>query len=201
MVQTTATHYRADNTRCGLDPGGYTVAISAVDFAASATCGGCIEVSGGNGRVIARIVDRCPACKPGELDLSRETFAILAPLERGRIAVRWRPVACAVDGPLSFRIKDGSNPQWLAVQVVDHRYPISQLEALTKAGYRPLKRTDYNYFIATGLGRDPVTLRITDVRGHVLEQAGIATTAGTVSRGSAQLPACDDRELEIAQPH
>lgn len=189
-----ATLYDADGTgACSFDAAAdrRVAAIAAADYAKAAWCGACAEVTGPAGRIVVRIVDRCPACKAGDLDLSREAFAAIAPIERGRVAISWRPVPCDVDGPIAYRFKDGSNPFWTAIQVRNHRYPIAAFEARDRSGaWKALPRTDYNYFIGKGLGAGPLALRVTDVRGQVLEDAAIPAGAAVAHPGGAQLARC-----------
>jgi expansin len=190
-----ATRYAADGTgSCSFDAAAdrRVAAISAADYAKAAWCGACAEVTGPAGRVVVRIVDRCPACKAGDLDLSREAFAAIAEPQRGRVAISWRPVACEVDGPIAYRFKDGSNPFWTAIQVRNHRYAIAALEARDRRGaWEALPRTDYNYFVSgKGLGAGPLALRVTDVRGQVLEDAAIPAGDAVTHPGAAQLARC-----------
>jgi expansin (peptidoglycan-binding protein) len=54
-----------------------------------------------------------------------------------------------------------------------------------------LTRSSYNYWVATnGMGTGPFTLRVTDVHGNVVEQAGIPLAPGVAFRGQAQFPEC-----------
>lgn len=186
-----ATHYAADGTgKCSFPRStGLVAAAAAADYAKSALCGACVVVIGpDDDELIVQIVDRCPACKPGDLDLSREAFELLAPRAKGRIPIRWLPVPCEVEGPLAYQFKDGSNPQWAAIQVRNHRYPIAALHARDGRGtFIPLERTDYNFFVGKGLGAGPHTLRVTDARGQTHVDTGVT---GPVHTGSAQLPAC-----------
>ncbi|MGN6110648.1 MAG: expansin EXLX1 family cellulose-binding protein [Kofleriaceae bacterium] len=182
---------------CSFDPspGDLRVAaMNAPDYANAAWCGGCVEVTGPEGQVVVRIVDQCPECQRGDLDMSREAFAELSPLPVGRIPITWRAVACPVSGPISYRFKEGSNPWWTAIQVRNHRYPIAKLEVQDDGGtWRTIEREDYNYFVSTdGLGEGPYTLRVTDVRGHVIEDANIALGDGQTRAGDAQFPACSE---------
>ena len=191
-----ATHYDADGTgSCSFDASAdrRVAAIGAADYAKAAWCGACVEVAGPGGRtVVVRVVDRCPACKPGELDLSREAFAAIAPVEAGRVAISWRPVPCEVAGPIAYRFKEGSNASWTAIQVRNHRYPIASLEARDRAGrWRLLPRADYNYFVAAGgLAAGPLALRVTDARGQSIEDAALPIGAAATRAGAAQLPRC-----------
>ncbi|KAI5795340.1 RlpA-like double-psi beta-barrel-protein domain-containing protein-containing protein, partial [Peziza echinospora] len=47
------------------------------------------EDLGRNVTVEAMVVDRCPACKAGDLDVSEAVFAKLARMEMGRVGVVW----------------------------------------------------------------------------------------------------------------
>jgi expansin (peptidoglycan-binding protein) len=189
------TYYAADGTgHCSFDasPSDLMVAaMNAPDYATAAWCGACLDVTGPTGHVIVRVVDECPGCKRGDLDLSPQAFTLLSPLSAGRIPITWHQVACPVTGPIGYMFKDGSNAFWSAIQVRNHRYPIASLEARTVSGWHPLTRQTYNYFLdASGLGAGPYDLRITDSFGHVLEDPAIPFAAATAHDGAAQLPAC-----------
>jgi len=189
-----ATYYAADGTgNCSFEASSdlMVAAINAADYATAAWCGGCLAVSGPTGEVIVRVVDKCPGCASGDLDLSAEAFAKISPLSAGRVPITWREVACDVQGPLSYQFKDGSSPYWTAIQVRNHRYPIAKLEAGTAGALATIDRVDYNYFIETsGLGVGPYTIRVTDTRGHVVEDASIALGDNVTRTGAAQLPLC-----------
>jgi expansin (peptidoglycan-binding protein) len=142
--------------------------------------------------VVVRVVDQCPGCKHGDLDLGRQAFAKIAPLSAGRVSIAWHEVACPVTGPITYRLKAGSNPQWTAIQLRNHRYAIAGLSVRGQAGaYRPIARTDDNYFVApSGLGAGPYALRVTDVHGQVLEDGALALGSAGPVPGAAQLPIC-----------
>lgn len=169
------TYYDADGTgACLFDEGSSPLLIAAVnapEWAGSALCGACAAVDGPEGSVTVRIVDLCPECSSGDLDLSPDAFAELAPLERGRIPIEWSLVSCDVSGPIRYRYKDGTNQWWTAVQVLNHRLPIAKLEwSADGTEFQEVPREDYNYFVAEdGFGPDPVTVRVTATDGQVLE--------------------------------
>lgn len=190
-----ATYYAADGTgNCSFtaDATRMVAAINAPDYQMAAWCGGCLEVTGPSGTAIVRVVDKCPGCAHGDLDLSREAFERIASLSAGRVAISWREVACEVSGPISYQFKDGSSQYWTAIQIRNHRYPIATLEARDGSGaYRAIDRVDYNYFVATdGLGTGPYTLRVTDSRGHAIEDGNIAVGDNVARTGSTQFPTC-----------
>jgi len=167
-------------------------ALNAPDYRHAAWCGACLAVSGPLGEIIVRVVDVCPGCKHGDLDLSREAFAALAPLSAGRVRIAWREVECPVTGPIAYQLKTGSSPHWIAFQVRNHRYAIAKLEVRTARGFEAIPRADYNYFVADkGLGPGPFALRATDAHSQILDDAAIALGAGVARPGNAQFPACD----------
>jgi len=186
-----ATYYDATGIgSCSLEPERRVAALSAADYDHAAWCGACLAVAGPLGEVVVRVVDQCPGCKHGDLDLSREAFAAIAPLSGGRTKVTWRIVACPVTGPVTYQIKRGSNAFWTAIQLRNHRTPIARLEARDAQGaYRAIARGDDNYFVARGLGPGPYALRVRDIHGRVLDDA-IAAGDGVARPGAAQFPDC-----------
>lgn len=190
------TFYDADGTgNCSFDatPSDLMVAaMNEVDYGTADWCGACVEVTGPTGTVAVRIVDRCPGCPKGDLDLSREAFALLSPLSAGRVPITWHEVACPVSGPIAYHFKDGVSQYWAAIQIRNHRYPIATLEAEVGGAYQMLDRERYNYFLEPdGLGPGPYALRVTDTRGHVIVDTGIAVGDDVTRTGATQFPACD----------
>lgn len=167
-------------------------AMNQTDYANSAPCGACVEVTGPNGTVKVRIVDRCPECPQGDIDLSPEAFEFIAPLEQGRVDISWRYVACDVEGPMQYHFKEGSNPFWTAIQLRNHTYAIAKVEAKGPDGnYAVIERLEYNYFVAdSGLGEGPYALRVTDVFGQVIEDPAIPFGEDTVAPSGSQFGIC-----------
>lgn len=166
------------------------------DYAGSFACGACVEVDGPDGSVKIRVVDRCPECPEGDIDLSPEAFELVAPLPAGRVDIAWRYVACEPSGGVVLRFKDGANPWWTAVQVRNARYPIGRFEYLAPDGtFVEVARESYNYFVEpSGMGEGPFTFRITDAFGHEIVEEGVALPADTSApvdvQGSQQFPSC-----------
>jgi len=190
-----ATYYAADGTgNCSFDASTdrMVAAMNATDYGTAAWCGACVAVTGPTGEVVVRVVDKCPGCAKGDLDLSSDAFAQISPLSAGRVAITWHEVACDVTGPIRYEWKDGSNAFYAAIQLRNHRYPIATLEAQGAGGtYEAITRVDYNYFVkASGLGAGPFTLRVTDTRGHVLEDSAVALGDDVERAGAAQFPVC-----------
>ena len=186
-------YYATGNGAClfGESPGDLMVtALNAVEFDTAAWCGAYVRVSGPNGTITVRIVDLCPECGAGHLDLSQEAFALIAPLHLGIVPITWQVISPALSGPIAYHFKDGSNQWWTAVQVRNHRNPISKFEYWTGSAWVSVPRTSYNFFVQTnpGMGPGPYTFRVTDLYGNVLVDSGIPHVEdGTVS-GAAQFP-------------
>lgn len=52
-------------------------------------CGRTITATGPNGSVTVKVVDTCPGCANGDLDLSPAAFAKIADMSAGRVPVTW----------------------------------------------------------------------------------------------------------------
>ncbi len=188
------TYYGATGAgNCGFDPSPQNLMVAAlnhVDYAGSALCGAFIQVSGPQGSVIVRIVDQCPGCPEGDVDLSQEAFAQIAQLSAGRVPISWQLVSMPLAGPIVYHFKDGSNQWWTAVQIRNHRNPILKLEYLNGSSYQEVPRLSYNYFVqASGMGPGPYTFRVTDILGNVLVDSNIPLTPDGDVSGSSQFPA------------
>ncbi|GIH95679.1 expansin EXLX1 family cellulose-binding protein [Planobispora siamensis] len=166
------------------------VALSPREYAAAAACGGYLNVTGPMGSVRVKVVDQCPECPAGHIDLSRTAFARIADPGKGTVGVTYRPVRDPrVGGPLSFRVKEGSSRWWLALLVVDHGNPLASVEVRPAGGaWRKLVRADYNYWIAeSGVGRGPFTVRVTDIRGHRATAPRVRLAPGVVQRTAVKM--------------
>lgn len=194
-----ATYYDATGAgACSFDvhsgPGELLIAaMNAPQFAGSGVCGMCARVTGPSGEVTVRIVDLCPECPSGNLDLSPQAFDHIAERSAGRVPITWREVPCDVAGPIEWRIKEGSNQWWTAIQVRDHRHRIAGVERRLDDGtWRAIDRVAYNFFVdETGFGPGPFTLRAIDAHGHVVEDTGITLTEAVDQPGASQLPLCE----------
>lgn len=166
-------------------------AMNAAEYGTAAYCGAYVHVTGPRGEATVRIVDLCPGCDVGDLDLSREAFGQIANLSQGRVPITWQVVSPDLSGPIAYHFMAGSSQWWTAVQIRNHRNPIAKLEfRKVDAQWVSVPRTSYNYFVQTGpgMGLGPYTFRVTDSYGNVLEDSGIPHTAGGTVNGSSQFP-------------
>jgi expansin (peptidoglycan-binding protein) len=211
-----ATYYSATGAgACGFDPSSdlMVTAVAAPDWAGSAHCGRCLRVWGPEATIVVRVVDLCPECPTGHLDLSAEAFDIIANPVQGVVPIAFRSIPCPVSGNLLVKQKEGSNAWWLALQPRNSRHEVAgvELRETGSTSWTSLARQDYNYFVATsgsGNGFDfPIDLRLTDVHGRLVAAdnllAGVA--AGSVTPFPGQFAACagvfvDDFETGTATP-
>jgi expansin len=191
-----ATYYAADGSgNCSFEASPSDLLVAALnltDYAGSATCGACIEVKGPSGTVNVRVVDSCPGCKKGDVDLSKQAFEKIAALSKGRVPISWSIVACPVPGPVAYRIKEGSSKFYTAIQVRNHKVPVAKLEYEKAGVFIDIPRKTYNYFVADkGVGDQPngLKVRVTASNGATLVDTLPATiTPAAVIPGKAQFP-------------
>ncbi|KAJ7176073.1 riboflavin-aldehyde forming enzyme [Mycena crocata] len=76
---------------CGspIQNGDFAVALNPVDYAGGAHCGQNINVQFNGKSINVRVLDRCPGCPPGGLDLTRGAFSALANTDVGVIQTNW----------------------------------------------------------------------------------------------------------------
>jgi expansin (peptidoglycan-binding protein) len=191
-----ATYYDATGAgACMFDPSPddlRVAAMNAEEYDHAAVCGAYVLVAGPKGAVTVRIVDLCPECRAGHLDLSREAFSLIGDLPEGVIPVTWQIISPPLPGPIAYHFKDGSNQWWTAVQIRNHRNPVARLEVRrTDGSWAAVPRTDYNYFVQTnpGMGAGPYTFRVTDAYGHQIMDSGIPHVENGSVTGSDQFPA------------
>ncbi|NJD55268.1 MAG: hypothetical protein FIA94_02545 [Nitrospirae bacterium] len=195
LQQGIATYYDADGSgACLFGPSPKDLMVAAMnadEYDNSTACGAYVQVTGPKGAVIVRIVDLCPECQAGHLDLSREAFGLIADMVQGRVPITWQVLSPDLAGPISYHFKDGSNQWWTAVQVRNHRNPVARLEYLATDGqWRNAARTRYNYFVQTrpGMGPGPYTFRVTDIYGGVLVDHAVPHRESGSVNGANQFP-------------
>lgn len=186
-----ATHYvlQAGGGNCsypGPPANHLFVALSAPEYDGAAPCGSYLLVKGPRGNTVrVEVIDQCPECKAGHIDLSEAAFADLAPLVKGIIPVSYRTVADPpLPAPVAFLVKSGSSRYWLALIVMNTGNAIASVQLETKPGHW-LKLTHVNWdaWIAQqGAGPGPFTVRVTDELGHQVTIRNVALKTNAVQR-------------------
>ncbi|KAK2005132.1 barwin-like endoglucanase [Colletotrichum falcatum] len=150
----------------------YGTAFSGQVWDSAAHCGACVRVTGPKGNsVVAMIVDECPECTKGHLDLFQDTFAQLGSLSDGVISTSYQFVKCGITSPIKLHNKSGTSAYWFSMQVLNHNEPVSTLEVSTDGGssWKKTTRQPYNFFEnSSGFGTDSVDVRVTSESGKTV---------------------------------
>lgn len=168
------------------------VAINRKDFNKAAMCGAYLHIMGAKGEAVVRVVDICPGCKAGGLDLNKPAFAKVADIGKGRDVIRWELASPSITTPVQYHFKSGSSGYWTGIQIRNHRNPIAKLEYRKADGtWASIARSPYNYFVqkSPSLGTGPYTFRLTDFYGNILIDQDIPLKSGGTVSGAAQFPA------------
>ena len=179
----------------------YFVAAMNTDDYMNDLAGAFIEVTGRSGETInVLIVDMLVGASKGDIDLSKEAFQEIEPLETGRVPITWRVVPLPTDEPICIQWHCKSPKYWAALQVRNSVYPVKTVEYLDeKTGdYIPLRKESYYVFTAdSGLGSEgPYTFRITDIFGHeIIEESIPFPSEGKDVIGTKNFPALDNGEV------
>ena len=212
-----ATHFdgsKGGNCSYGPPASNLYVALGPSEYSQGAACGGYIDVKGPKGTVRVKVVDQCPECPAGHLDLSEAAFAKIGVLNDGIIPITYQGVRDVAGlGPVQIRIKDGASQYWLAVLADNVGAPLKSMEVKTSAGWSALHQTDYNYWLDdNGAGQGPFTLRLTDVYGRQATVSGITLsplktqttnvflTGSVQSRGTAKSSGAPPARTVTTQP-
>ena len=165
------------------------VAINPWDYANSAACGACMEVTGPYGTVTVQVTQNCAgACARDEIELSETAFGMIADTGEGHAPVTWQLVSCDVTGPIAFHFEPESSEWWASIQLRNHRIPVETLEMRwTDGTWRNLPRQAHNYFEARDTpGPGPYTLRVTSVDQQQITEENIPLSPGELVPGTQQ---------------
>jgi expansin (peptidoglycan-binding protein) len=161
------------------------VALGPEQYADGAACGTYLDVTGPKGKVRVKVIDSCPECAAGHLDLSRTAFKKIGAEVAGIIPITYRTVRNpSVPGSLSVRLKEGSSRYWFAALIDNHGNQLSSV----KVGGRAAQRADYNFWIIdAGAGPGPFTIKITDRYGRSATVSGIKLSPERTQTTTARL--------------
>lgn len=163
------------------------VALGEADYDDGAACGGYLDVKGPKGKVRVKVIDSCPPCEPGHIDLSRTAFKKIANEIDGIVPVTFTKVRSPkVPGAVSVRLKEGSSRYWFAALVDNHGNPLRSV----KVNGTTATRTDFNYWIIDGgAGGGPFTITFTDAYGKTTTVPGVKLKPGVIQKVLAKIAA------------
>ena len=173
------------------------VALPPSEYGAAAACGSYLQVSGPDGSVTVEVVDQCPECQAGHIDLSEQAFAKIAPLSAGLVPVTYHTIADPpLPAPLFMLVKAGSSAYYLALLPINNGNPLATVAVSQgSGGWQELSRTTYGYWLASsGAGPGPFSVRLTDSLGHqatvhgITISPGVVQSTGTSMYGAAAAP-------------
>jgi expansin len=175
---------------CSLGPfpaGGRYVSLPPERFGRSAACGSYLTVQGPRGQVRAEVVDLCPGCAAGMINLSRAAFTRIADPGPGSAWVRFWPVDDPpLPGPLILRMGQ-TGTGLLTLQVRRHGNALASVAVATPGmrvpAWQPFRLNANGIWVAGAqLRPGPVNIRIADTRGHQVVILRVTLRPGRVIR-------------------
>ncbi|KAF4968784.1 hypothetical protein FSARC_3913 [Fusarium sarcochroum] len=190
----TSTHYGGNvaGGNCGfvaytIPSGLYGTAFSGSNWDNAGACGNCIEVTGPTGKKIkAMIVDKCPECNKGHLDLFENAFSAVGG-SNGLVQTSWRSISCDITTPLVLR----TSPYWFSMQVRNSNLPVKSLEVSTDNGksWKGTTRKDYNFFEnPSGFQTQTVDVRVTSSAGSTIIVKGVTVNPQVETKAGSNFP-------------
>jgi hypothetical protein len=153
----------------------YFAAINIEQWENGLSCGRCVNVlctdpfcTVKNKKVKVQIVDQCPECKKGDIDLSIPAYRDVTGRWPHRLTVNWEWTSCEdiVDGDLLLSPKDGQNPWYHAFYLSNAANAIKKVTLNSKI---EMSRNQFGFYHFQGeLEQGPYTLRIVSIDGEML---------------------------------
>jgi expansin len=172
----------------------YIAALPPALYNFSASCGACLEIIGLTGSIIVSVEEQCSGCPANYIDLSQDVMPLIDTISQGISPIQWRYVACPVSGNVFAEFISGTNPYYLILLVTNHRFAISKVEFKSNGTpYAEMQRDASNQFIlspAVTPVTSPVSLRITDILGNVIEKDSIPFAIDSLLDMGNQFPEC-----------
>ncbi|KAF4781549.1 rare lipoprotein A [Colletotrichum scovillei] len=167
----------------------YGTAFSGQAWDSAAHCGACVKVTGPNGNSItAMVVDQCPECDEGHLDLFQDAFTQLGTVSEGIISTSYEFVECGITSPIKLHNKTGTSANWFSMQVLNHNEPVAKLEVSTDGGstWQATNRQPYNFFEnSSGFGTETVDVRVTSESGKTITVNSVSVAADSEKEASS----------------
>ncbi|MFM7023856.1 MAG: expansin EXLX1 family cellulose-binding protein [Flavobacteriales bacterium] len=163
----------------------YYGAMNASQYGTADYCGACVELTGNagtKGTQIIEIVDKCPECLHGDIDLSDQAFmAIFGDMGIGRANMQWHEVACPWSNDPVDVTTQGSNQWYAKVIIARHKNRINKVEIYNATAWVNMTRTADNGWVNDAPISVPgnTQIRITDIFGQQVIVNGVEIASGT----------------------
>ncbi|ETP30022.1 hypothetical protein F442_20912 [Phytophthora nicotianae P10297] len=197
----------AGNCNFMYDPGvdDNYAALNSEQWDSTLNCGRCAEVSCDDDRCsdttstqIVYIVDRCPECKQGDLDLSPAVFEAITGSDPDRYSIKWRFVDCPVSGNIEYCTKSGSSSSWLAIQPANFASGVASM----KIANQDVTMVDscYYYLLNGGSNVDmsAVSVELTSFSGETITET-LSLTADECTEGTSNFGASTTQQSSTQQ--
>ncbi|KAG6616015.1 RlpA-like double-psi beta-barrel domain [Phytophthora cinnamomi] len=179
-------------------------ALNAEQWEETMNCGRCAQVSctdascAGQASEIVYIMDQCPGCAYGDLDLSPDVFESITGQSYTKLSIEWQFVDCPISSSVQYCLKTGSSEFWVAVQPANF---VSGVQSLSINGQETSVIDSAYYFLIDGSGESvadlsSVSISLTGVNGEVLEET-LSLTADECTDGSKQFATSDSAQSTI----
>ncbi|MFI9508305.1 expansin EXLX1 family cellulose-binding protein [Nocardia sp. NPDC052566] len=175
---------------CSYEPlplDGFYVGMSTPEYGRAEPCGAVLDIHGPRGDVRALVVDRCPGCAPGQLDLSTAAYDQIADRHDGVAKITYSVVRNPDPPPeLHYEVKPDASPEWFAILFTGTGNPLREAAIRPADGgpWQDLTRGMDNYWTVSGAGGGPFAARVTDIHGNQAEVFGISLEPGLRPTGA-----------------
>ncbi|KAF4132858.1 Lytic transglycosylase [Phytophthora infestans] len=169
------------------------VAINKVQWDDSMSCGRCAQVTctdpqcSGRSQesAIVYVVDQCPGCNDGDLDLSPTVFEAITGMTPSKVEISWEFVTCPTSGNIKYCLKEGSNAFWAAIQPT---HTIVGVDSVTIDGKPTSMVASSFYFLLDGISTvksdlSHLKITLTSVSGETIEDV-LSFTDGNCVEGT-----------------
>lgn len=173
-------------------------ALNAEQWEETMNCGRCAEVSCTDASCsgqpeIVYIMDQCPGCGYGDLDLSPDAFESITGQSYTKLSIEWKFVDCPISNNVQYCLKTGSNEFWVAVQPTNF---VSGVASLSINGQKTTMVNSAYYFLVDGCGTsvadlNSVSISMKGLNGEVFEET-LSLTADKCTTGNRQFVSSGD---------
>lgn len=174
----------------------YYGAMNNSQYATADYCGVCVELTGNagtKGTQIIEIVDKCPECLAGDIDLSDQAFlAIFGDMGIGRANMSWHEVACPWSTTPVNITTEGSNQWYAKLIIAKHKNRINKVEMYSQSAWVNLTRGSDNGWIGSVDVPGNTQVRITDVFNQqvIVNNVEVASGVAKTFQGTSNFSAC-----------
>ncbi len=185
-----------DAGNCNFLYSGYTnastnyAALNSVQWNNLANCGRCATVQCIDSRcsssesILVQILDQCPECKYGDLDLSPSVFKTLTGSDPSRYKIQWDFVECPISGSIKYCFNRGSNNYWVAIQPTNFAYGIYDMK-INGISSRIMQNAYYYLSTDKWINTSSIDIELTNINGDKISDT-ISGTAGKCTDGISQ---------------